>query len=175
MAREVNRFTNLLEANMQTNRILVAVVLGALLAGSTAVPAEPEKVDLRQQVEAVERAFAKTMADRDHEAFTSFLSEEAIFLSGPMALRGKRAVATAWDAFFQAPEAPFSWGPTTVEVLDSGSLALSTGPVRDAEGRLISTFTSVWRQEAPGVWRIVLDQGNKACPEQRPSRDVDAD
>lgn len=143
-----------------------AAVFVTLLAACPVVFAESGDADLRDQVEAVERAFAKTMADRDHEAFAAFLSEEAIFLSGPTALRGKQQVAEQWASFFEEPEAPFSWEPETIEVLDSGTLALSTGPVRNAAGTLISTFTSIWRQEALGVWRIVLDKGNQVCPEQ---------
>ena len=39
-------------------------------------------------------AFARTMAMRDHVAFTGFLAEEAVFFSGRV-LRGKQAVAEA--------------------------------------------------------------------------------
>lgn len=118
---------------------------------------------LREQVFATERAFAKTMADRDFTAFTSFLSEEAVFFSGPAPLRGKVEVAARWKRFFEAKEAPFSWEPAQVEVLDSGTLALSTGPVRDPAAKQFAIFTSVWRQEAPGTWRIVLDKGEDYC------------
>ena len=38
------------------------------------------------------------------------------------------------------------------------------GEVYDADGNLVSVFTSIWRQEEPGVWRIVFDKGAKACP-----------
>jgi len=27
----------------------------------------------------------------------------------------------------------------------------------------VATFTSIWRMEAPGVWRIVFDKGNPEC------------
>ena len=118
---------------------------------------------LRAEVEAVERAFAKTMADRDHAAFSRFLSEEAVFLSGTTARHGKAAVADHWRRFFEAPDAPFSWAPETVSVQDSGRLAISTGPVFNAAGERTYTYTSIWRQEAPGVWRIVFDRGNKYC------------
>ena len=51
----------------------------------------------------------------------------------------------------------------TVEVLDSGTLALSSGPVRDPSGKRTGTFNSVWRREADGKWKIVLDNGCPAC------------
>jgi ketosteroid isomerase-like protein len=137
-------------------------VLAILL--TTFVGAGPDtESDLENRVAETERAFAKTMADRDHTAFESFLSEEAVFLSGPTVQRGKRAVADQWEVFFAGPEAPFSWEPETVSVLDSGQLAISTGPVRNSEGKRVLTFTSIWRQEQPGVWRILFDTGSKYC------------
>ncbi len=102
------------------------------------------------------------MADRDHDAFQAFLSDEAIFLSSATA-RGRDQVAAQWQRFFEQPAAPFSWQPKKVEVLGSGNLALSTGPVHDAAGKLISRFTSIWRQESPGQWRIIFDKGNQVC------------
>lgn len=117
----------------------------------------------KDQVIATERAFARTMHDRDLTAFASFIAEEAIFFAGARPLRGKEAIVGAWAQYYQGTKAPFSWEPKDVEVLDSGSLAISSGPVRDDSGKPIATFTSIWRQESAGVWRIVFDKGNKAC------------
>jgi ketosteroid isomerase-like protein len=142
---------------------LVPWVLLALLSACASMPATPDVAVLKRQVEATERAFAKTMADRDLAAFKRFLSQETVFFSGPTPLRGPDAVAAWWQRYYEKPQAPFSWEPKQVEVLDSGTLALSTGPVHDPQGKLIGTFTSVWRLEAPGVWRIVLDKGDQAC------------
>jgi ketosteroid isomerase-like protein len=121
-------------------------------------PADPV-----QQVMATERAFAKSMADRDHAAFSAFLSEEAVFFTAATPLRGKQQVADFWKRYYEKPEAPFAWEPETVEVLDSGTLALSSGPVRNARGEQIATFTSIWRLEPPGIWRIVFDKGSDFC------------
>ena len=98
------------------------------------------------------------MTDRDHKAFNAFLSDEANFFSEPELLRGKQQVADWWKRYYEEPDAPFSWEPEHVEVLDSGTLALSIGPVRDPEGNLIGTFTSVWRLDAPGTWRVIFDK-----------------
>lgn len=118
---------------------------------------------LRQQVFDTERAFADSMAERDFVAFRQFLADEAIFFSGEEPLRGSRQVADAWRTYFDGPEAPFSWAPRTVEVLASGTLALSTGPVYDPEGNCVATFSSIWRREADGDWKIVFDKGSPHC------------
>ena len=144
------------------------------LAGCTAMPMTPPapaQIDLsaaREQVRATERAFARTMADRDLQAFSGFLSEEAVFFSGPTPLRGKAAVTAFWSRFYEGPQAPFSWDPDEVEVLDSGTLALSSGPVKDPAGTVFARFTSIWRLEAPGQWRIVFDRGNPVAPAAKP-------
>ena len=143
---------------------LSLTALTLLLATSTAA-ADSETDRLSQQVKATERAFAATMADRDHAAFVNFLSEETVFFAGESALRGKQQVADTWKAYFEEPDAPFSWEPQTVEVLDSGTLALSTGPVRNSSGELYAYFTSIWRLEENGEWKIIFDKGNRACDE----------
>lgn len=120
--------------------------------------ADPQS--LRMQVLATERAFARSMADRDFAAFARHLSEHAVFWNGPVPLQGKAAVMNAWKPYYEAAQAPFSWDPDQVVVLGDGSLAHSTGLVRDAGGRLLARFNSVWRQESLGVWRIVFDRGS---------------
>ncbi|MEP7327891.1 MAG: nuclear transport factor 2 family protein [Betaproteobacteria bacterium] len=110
-----------------------------------------------------EHAFARTMADRDFAAFSTFIATDAIFFTGPTPLRGKEAVTAGWKRFYERPAPPFSWTPDEVEVLDSGTLALSSGPVRNPDGRIVSRFTSIWRLEAPGVWRVIFDRGNEVC------------
>ncbi len=119
-----------------------------------------QQEDLTDEVRQTEAAFAKTMQDRDFAAFGGFISSEAVFFSGPEPLRGRAAVLEGWQPFFEGAQAPFSWKPGQVEVLDSGTLALTSGPVFNPEGRQVATFTSVWRREGPGTWRIVFDKGN---------------
>ena len=77
-------------------------------------------------------------------------------------LRGKKEVSEGWKPFYEGPQAPFAWEPERVEVIDSGTLALSTGPVTD-QGKRVGTFTSTWRREKDGRWRIVLDSGCPPC------------
>jgi ketosteroid isomerase-like protein len=141
--------------------LMLSIVAGCATTPwpATGPTARQDRAELERAVRDTERAFAATMADRDHAAFMRFLSAETVFFAGSRALRGRDAVASAWKPFYEGPVAPFSWAPETVEVLDSGQLALSSGPVHDPAGKRIASFTSIWRQEAPGVWRIVFDKG----------------
>jgi len=136
-------------------------VLLAVLAGLTPAPrATNEK--LQEQLRQTETAFAKTMADRDHAGFTSFLAAETVFM-GRTTVRGKAAVAAAWKRYYEEPKAPFSWKPERVEVLDSGTLGMTSGPVFDGAGQRIGAFNSVWRRDKDGTWRIVFDIGCPSC------------
>jgi len=129
---------------------------------AAALLAQPDP-SLADQVRSAEIAFAKTMADRDHAAFAAFLDDEAIFSSPARVLRGAKEVAAGWKRFFEGPQAPFSWTPSKVEVLASGALALSSGPVRDASGKQIGVFNSIWRRAPGGRWKVVIDHGCPPC------------
>ena len=144
-------------------RVSLAIGCVALVAGCAAAPQRASLDELRKQVADAERAFARTMAERNFNAFTSFLAEDAVFYAGQKPIRGKQAVAEDWKKFYEKREAPFSWEPTQVEVLESGTLAHSSGPVRDPSGKVFATFNSIWRLEAPGVWRVVFDKGSEVC------------
>ena len=143
--------------------------MAAAPGNATATPAPTDTLAVAQaEVMAAERAFAKTMADRDPAAFAGFLAEETVFFAGEQATRGRAAVAASWAGLFEGPAAPFSWEPDQVQVLDSGTLALSTGPVRDPSGKVIARFNSIWRREAPGVWKVVFDKGSPVCAPKSP-------
>jgi ketosteroid isomerase-like protein len=111
----------------------------------------PNYAETRLQVIAIETAFAKTMSDRDHDAFSTFIADDAV------------QVVSWWARYYTAEDAPFSWEPMEVEVLDSGSLAYSTGPVRDPNGTVIGRFNSIWRRDDTGTWRVIFDKGSDVC------------
>jgi ketosteroid isomerase-like protein len=141
----------------------LAIFIPALLILAVRPEVAADLGELARQVRAVETAFAKTMADRDWAAFKAHIAAEAVFFGRNSVLRGRNAVADVWKPYFAGAKAPFSWEPEQVEVLESGTLALSSGPVTDPEGKRTGTFQSIWRLEADGHWRIIFDKGCPAC------------
>jgi ketosteroid isomerase-like protein len=153
-----------LPAACRTVAALSLLMCAACAATRPAVHQPLSTAELQSEVSGAERAFAATMAARDFKSFLGYVSEEAVFFGGggPPS-RGRAAVGAAWRGLFDGPQAPFSWEPDHVEVLDSGTLALSTGPVRDPDGKATARFNSIWRREADGRWRVVFDKGQCLC------------
>jgi ketosteroid isomerase-like protein len=151
-----------MSTSQRVTLVAAALILALGPTGTTVAGENRDNGDPAPGLRATEEAFAQTMADRDHEAFVSFLAEEAVFFGQKGEIRGKKAVAAAWKVFYKGPEAPFSWRPDTAAVLDSGTLGLTSGPVLAPDGSRIGTFNSVWRLEPDGSWKIVFDRG---CPD----------
>jgi ketosteroid isomerase-like protein len=144
-------------------RAAAALIAAAALVGACAAM-PPTTETARAEVFAAERAFARSMAERDLAAFARHVADDTLFFGGRQVLRGKGAVVDGWRAFFEGPAAPFSWEPDQVEVLASGQLALSTGPVRNLEGEVIARFNSIWQRQADGRWLVIFDKGSPPDP-----------
>src|SRR6185436_10868405 len=109
------------------------------------------------EVKDAEVAFAKAFADRDQARFFAMVASDATFLGGMGTLRGKQAVIDRWSRFFAGPQAPFEWGPERVEVTADGKLGLSTGPIYDPKGTHIGDYSSIWKKQPDGSWKVIFD------------------
>jgi ketosteroid isomerase-like protein len=137
-----------------------ALLVGASVIGlSSPVLSQNQSSALKHDVFVAESSFAASMAERNFEAFGSHVSPEAIFFGDTTVMRGKSTVLRSWRRFFEKPDPPFSWKPDVIEVLPSGALALSSGPVLDTKGQQVGTFSSIWRRERDGRWLIIFDKG----------------
>lgn len=146
---------------LNTRRLQTAALMAILSVA--AADAQRGGATPADQVRAAETAFAKSMADRNISAFAALIADDAVFFGGKGVSRGKAAVVADWKRFFDGPAAPFSWAPADVEVLASGTLGYSSGPVHDPQGRRIGTFNSVWQRQPDGSWKIVFDKGCPPC------------
>jgi len=140
-------------------RAAAAALLLLVMNAGAQTPTGPQA-----EVFAAERAFARSMAERDFAAFGRHIADDTRFFGGGTVLRGKAAVLAGWKAYFDGPAAPFSWEPDQVEVLDAGQLALSTGPVRNPKGEVTARFTSIWQRQADGRWLVIFDKGGPPEP-----------
>jgi ketosteroid isomerase-like protein len=141
-------------------RHLLIASAATLGAGCANAPAAPFSLAERvAQVRAAETAFAQSMADRNLAAFASFVADDAVFINGGSPLRGRAAIVEDWTRLFAPGPAPFAWKPALVEVVASGSLGYTEGPVTAADGAAFAKFYSTWRRSDAGVWQVVFDNG----------------
>jgi len=153
---------------MRLTPVLCACMLALSVVGSARAETHEQ---LTQQVRDAENGFAATMAKRDHKAFATFIAEDAVFFGGENRVyRGKKAVVDSWKGLYEKPDAPFSWRSESVEVIESGKLAHSSGPVFNPKGERMGTFNSLWRRESDGSWKVVFDKGCDACDCAKPAQ-----
>ena len=108
--------------------------------------------ELKQQVTDTERAFAATMKARDHAALRQFpVGRGDLLRRRKQSLAGKETRVVEVEALLrQAGRAVFVGAGHRSRCWRRATLAISSGPVYDPAGKLISRFNSIWRLEAPG-------------------------
>lgn len=146
--------------------LLISVLLlsGCASAGVDSPAASSDREASTEAVRSAETAFARSFALRDRQGFASFLASDATFLGPNRSLHGTAEIMEVWGGMLEAPKAPFSWAPERVEANGDGSLVLSTGPVRDPEGKQIGAYASVWQRQSDGSWKVLFD--GPGCPRQ---------
>lgn len=161
---------------------LVAVLLAAAVfsTGATAQKtASKKQTDSKTTAESAktalvstERAFARTGAAKDIEAFMSFIADEAHMFSAGEMLAGKEAFREAWSKPFAAPNWSITWEPKLAQASAAGDLGYTTGPyemkMQTPDGKTgvrRGSFVTIWRRQADGRWKVVLDIGNPAPPQ----------
>ena len=142
---------------------------GALTAAAAETP-EAERTALFK----VDEAWAQAAAARDLEKTLSFWAEDAsVIAPGQAAVVGKEALRRWVSEAFALPGFSIRWKTSAFVVSASGDMAYGVGTnemtINDAEGRPMTErgrSVTVWRKEARGGWKCVVDIWN---PEPPPS------
>ncbi|HEU5163830.1 MAG TPA: nuclear transport factor 2 family protein [Thermoanaerobaculia bacterium] len=141
------------------------IALALVLLAIPSLAGELTDEELRESLRAAEAGFAKAFAADDLDAFAAYIHDDALFL-GRTPLRGKAAVVAQWSTYFGTDKRPFSWEPKKFELNPSRTMGMTNGPVYDPEGNHVGTFSSVWRRQPDGTWKIIFDGGGD-CPRQQ--------
>lgn len=127
-----------------------------LMALALALPAHAGDFE---DVVAAERAFAADAGARGaRAAFLAVLADDSVVLSP-----GPRAGRTVWEAR-EDLAGRLEWAPAVAEVAAAGDLAYTSGPWRftpkDSDKPAAwGEFLTLWRKQADGSWKVLLDHG----------------
>ena len=147
---------------MKTSWILMVMALaGCLQEAAPSVPADPSVL-----MDA-DRAFAAAVAQDGVEAWVSwFATDGAQIQPGSGEIIGHDAIRSLM-AGLDDPNFTLSWEPMRADIAASGDLGWTTGlyvsegigpdgEPRRGQGR----YVTIWRKEADGSWKVVMDLGN---------------
>ena len=152
-------------------RGMVFVLVAALSAGACAFSspdADAEGAALMQR----SRDWSAKVATAPIDEWIDFWADDAVIMPpGQAPLHGKAAIRSYVEAAGQLPGFQIRWEPESVHVARSGELAYmierNVITMNDSVGKPITMHgkvVTVWRKEADGVWRNVVDMWNEAPP-----------
>ena len=147
----------------------VGLAVAALVMGVAVGCAQ--KLDLeaaRAAIRTADLQFAKAVADRSPDRFLSFVADDATFFGGRGVSHGKQEVAASWAALLQEGGPTLTWAPDEARMSGAGDLGYtigtyllrSPGEPGSAGGR----YVTIWRRQADGAWRVVVDIGTPPSP-----------
>ena len=162
-------------------KLLLYFVIGALLicpraafaqepAGDTkpaSTESKPATTDTLRQLEA---DFMKAAAERGAEGYMSYYAEDAIEVpNGREAIHGKANIAKTMG-FLNDRNNHLTWTPVDAGISQSADLGWTSGTYEfrsvDKEGKSTvehGKYTSIWKKQPDGSWKVVLDMGNSTA------------
>jgi ketosteroid isomerase-like protein len=149
-----------------TPRIVTTGLALVLLAGACRPAVDTARE--AEQLLAVDRAWAAVAtAGADVDSVVSFWTDDARVV-GPEqpTYQGKAAIREMVAGFMAVPGSQVTWTPEGAVVSSAGDLGYTFGTnaftIPDSAGTPITTagrYLAVWRKDADGRWRCVMDYG----------------
>jgi ketosteroid isomerase-like protein len=127
-------------------------------------------VDTLKQLEG---EFMKAAAEKGSQGYLFYYAEDAVEVpNGAPLIRGKVNIAKGMG-FLDHPDTRLVWTPVDGDISSSGDLGYTYGTYefhsKDKDGKAHvehGKYTSIWKLQKDGSWKVVLDMGNASPPPQ---------
>jgi ketosteroid isomerase-like protein len=141
--------------------VIGAATLGMHLRAQDSKPATAET--LRQ----LEADFMKAAAEKGSEGYMSYYAEDAVEVpNGEDAIQGKAKIAKTMG-FLDDKKNQLTWTAVGADISATGDLGYTWGTYefrsKDKDGKPTvdyGKYTSIWKKQRDGSWKVVLDMGN---------------
>jgi ketosteroid isomerase-like protein len=145
-------------------RYIKLALAAALFAGCSATPDRDAELELLKEAD---RAFYRATAEQGVEGWVSAFTDDGVMFRSGELLRGHEAIRELMAPGLNNPGYSLSWDPIHAEISESGDLGYTIGRfesrmVGEAVDSLLGSgsYVSIWRRDADGVWKVVLDIGS---------------
>lgn len=115
----------------------------------------------------MEGEFMRAAAERGSAGYMSYYAEDAVELpNGANAIQGKANIAQGMK-FLDDKNNHLAWMPVGADVSSTGDLGYTYGTFefsstgKDGKPQVEhGKYTSIWKKQGDGSWKVVLDMGN---------------
>lgn len=126
---------------------------------------ESSSKEIQEEITKLSLEWQKYVADKDAKGFTAYFTPNAIAFSpgAPVAV-GYDQILKANAEYFASPGLKLSWVTTSVEVSESGDMAVERGhfteTMDDKSGKPVTRkgkFATTWVKTSGGSWKALTD------------------
>lgn len=148
------------------------IVVGALLVASIAIPVSHHSVSgsakpTLETLKQMEAEFMKAAAEKGSKGYMSYYAEDSVEVpNGAPLIPGREEIAKGMG-FLDDKNNRLTWTPVGGDISSSGDLGYTYGTYEfrstDKQGKPhveYGKYTSIWKLENDGRWKVVLDMGN---------------
>ncbi len=120
----------------------------------------------------LDRDFDKATAGKGIEGWVMYFAPNGSMLSDTsMPVTGRDNIRKDMESVFQDSTFSLRWHPIKAEMMIPGVIGYTVGRYegcrKNKEGKLIKwsgTYSTTWKKQPDGSWKIVLDTGNPDGP-----------
>jgi ketosteroid isomerase-like protein len=154
------------------------VLVSAFLVATIVLPIARPTVSASPKATAemlkqLEGEFMKAAAEKGSQGYMSYYADDSVEVpNGAPLIQGKAEIAKGMG-FLDDKNNHLLWTPVGADISASGDLGYTYGTfefhAKDKEGKPVvqyGKYTSIWKLQEDGSWKVVLDMGN-ASPEPK--------
>ena len=147
--------------------IVAFVVIALVAVGSSRSSAADPAPATAETLRKLEAEFMKTAVARGSQGYMSYYADDAVELpNGADAVQGKENISKTMG-FLDNKDNQLTWTPVYADISASGDLGYTHGTFefrsKDKDGKPTighGKYTSIWKRQKDGSWKVVLDMGN---------------
>lgn len=122
-----------------------------------------------QELLDIDREFDKAVFTGGAKAWASYFHEDGVMVtSGSQdVIKGKDNIYKAMKDVFEREGFSLRWQPLSAEISEAGDMGFTYGiykrKYRNSNNEIVTDtgkYTSIWKRDKNGNWRITLDMGN---------------
>jgi len=155
--------------------VLVVTLLTAIVVLPNVRPsASASPRDNADTLKRLEAEFMQATAAKGSEGYMSYYADDAVEVpNGATILAGKANIAKTMG-FLDQKDNRLTWTPVGADISTAGDLGYTYGNyefrTKDKDGKPVvdhGHYTSIWKKQKDGSWKVVLDMGNTGPEAER--------